>query len=538
MTTLLRVGTRLVILLALIVIPMAALAGPAQAHASLVSSDPVADTLYDVGPEAVTLEFNEPVEVDLGGVRVFGPSGERVDDATERAGDSLVVRAGVDTAATGTYTVAWTVVSADSHVLSGAFVFHVGARSGAVDIDRSDPAALVAARWLARWALLAGTTVLGGLVLFRAAAPWAGLDSARAGRLAQLAAGALLVGAAAKLFVHVTDASARPLLEVAALLGDAVLGTRAGLLDGARVLAGVLAVIAVVRWRSRYAVPLAGAAVLTTIVTLGFSGHAWTSPAPAVSVAADIVHHGAAAVWIGGVAALALVLAPSEGGAQEDVARAVRRFSVLALWSIVVVTVTGIVSALLQSGLAPGTLLSTRYGTTLIVKLVLVAAVVGLGWWQRSRLLETVTRSGRLFRTARGELVVATVILATTALLVDTVPARESLEPQPFQSSATDEGGTVSVLVTPSRSGDNAIHLTFFDRVGSPRGIDAASATVVQGDLPPRSIELEPLAGSHWVAPLVSLPAGGTWTLNVETLGSSEQTSFSVEIDVAERATT
>lgn len=340
----------------------------------------------------------------------------------------------------------------------------------------------------------------------------------------------------AKLLVYVMDSSGRPLGAALGLVGEAVLGTRAGGLDGLRGLAGVAAVVAGLLWTRRVAVPLAGGAVLATMVTLALSGHAWTATVPAVAVPADVIHHAAAATWIEGVVALALVLAPNEGGADEDTAWAVRRFSVMVLCAVAVVTLSGIVSALMQSGMTPSTLLSTRYGTTLIVKLALVALVIGLGWWQRSRLLATVTASGRLFRTARGEVVVAGLVLATTALLVDTVPAREALASKSFEATVDDGAGTVSVLVTPVQAGDNVIHLTFFDQVGSPRSVDVASARVAYGDLPPRQVELEPLAASHWVAMSATLPSPGTWTITVDTLGRSQETQFSFELDVRDPA--
>ncbi|MFN2345605.1 MAG: copper resistance CopC/CopD family protein [Dermatophilaceae bacterium] len=534
--TLARRFSLLSLVLASALIAMLMTAAPAQAHASLLSTDPVADALYDEGPGSVSLRFSEPVGIELGGVRVFGPDGQRVDSGVSRQIDGgETISADLDARAMGTYTVAWSVVSADSHVLSGTFLFHFGGRSGAADVGTEAAAEVGVARWLARWSLLAGTTLLGGLAVFRAATGTrVSLHRGRASQLALAASALLVIGAALKLVGHVADASGRTLLGALPLLGEAVVGTRAGTLDGMRLLVAGGALTAALLWRRRFAVPLALVSVLVVMVTLALGGHAWTSSVPALTVAVDVVHHAAAAVWIGGVAALGFAITPRGENAGEDTVWAVRRFSVMALVAIVAVSVTGLVSALHQSGMAPSTLLSTRYGVTLMVKLALVALVVGLGWWQRSRLLAAVSASSRLFSVARGEVAVAATILAVTALLVDTVPAREALAPQPFETTVAEDAGSAAVLVTPAMVGDNAVYITFFDRVGSPRGVDVAVATVTQGDLPPRSIELTPLASSHWVAPQTSLPSPGTWTVTVDTLGRGTQSQVTFEVEISE----
>ena len=59
------------ILAALAIVLVVATAGPAFAHASLVSTDPQAGAVLDTAPDAIQLSFTEPVTVSLGGVRVF-----------------------------------------------------------------------------------------------------------------------------------------------------------------------------------------------------------------------------------------------------------------------------------------------------------------------------------------------------------------------------------------------------------------------------------------------------------------------------------
>jgi copper transport protein len=63
---------------ALVVALVVLLAAPASAHATLLSTDPSNGGVYDKPPSAVTLRFNEGVEVALGGVRVYDSDRSRV----------------------------------------------------------------------------------------------------------------------------------------------------------------------------------------------------------------------------------------------------------------------------------------------------------------------------------------------------------------------------------------------------------------------------------------------------------------------------
>jgi copper transport protein len=109
-------------------------AGPAAAHATLVSTDPTDGSVVAHAPATISATFDEAVGVSPDSLRVFAPDGTQVDTGgTTVASDPDTVRvalkSGLDD---GTYTVAWHVVSADTHPVQGAFTFSVGHRSGRV----------------------------------------------------------------------------------------------------------------------------------------------------------------------------------------------------------------------------------------------------------------------------------------------------------------------------------------------------------------------------------------------------------------------
>ncbi|WP_444663948.1 cytochrome c oxidase assembly protein [Cellulomonas sp. CW35] len=108
-------------------------------------------------------------------------------------------------------------------------------------------------------------------------------------------------------------------------------------------------------------------------------GHAAGAAGHDLATSALFVHLVGAAVWIGALAALA-VLVRVVG---RDLAPAVARYSVIAGWCVAAVAVSGLVSAWLRIGSLAG--LDSRYGVLLVVKVALLVALAGLGLLHRRR---------------------------------------------------------------------------------------------------------------------------------------------------------
>jgi methionine-rich copper-binding protein CopC len=135
-----RVAAWLVLgLAALVVLPLP----PAAAHATLIDSDPKDGATVQTLPDQVRLEFSEEVGSPAF-VDVTAADGTEVAD-----GDPQVLGATVEAPLTadgpaGTYTIAYRVVSADGHPISGELTFDVttGSAGSAVgSTDAPSPAA-------------------------------------------------------------------------------------------------------------------------------------------------------------------------------------------------------------------------------------------------------------------------------------------------------------------------------------------------------------------------------------------------------------
>jgi copper transport protein len=113
-------------LLAALLLSFPATAG---AHALLEGTSPPRGAVVEREPAAVSFAFSEPVEGNFGAVRVYDAGGGRADEgaAFHPGGDEARIGARLRPGlADGTYTATYRVVSADSHVISGGFVFSIG----------------------------------------------------------------------------------------------------------------------------------------------------------------------------------------------------------------------------------------------------------------------------------------------------------------------------------------------------------------------------------------------------------------------------
>jgi copper transport protein len=508
-----------------------AIAAPAAlAHATLDTVTPANDSVVAVIAKEVVLRFDEPVSLDLGaGIRVFGPNGRRVDRSVSRLrdlGKSVVVP--MDDAGPGTYTVAWRVVSEDSHVLRGSSVFHVRTNTGAVDTATASASAQSRLGWLSRFLVLTGTIALLGLALIAKFVIGNG-DRSMLCRLALFSATALVVGACLRFTVQVASASGRGLIDATGLWREAVSSTRPGAIDALRIGASVVAVLGALRWAHREGPRVVAIGALVSIATNSVGGHAWTASSRGSTVAADFVHQGAAGAWAGGLFALLVVLRVGDECRVTDERRVqyVSKFGRVALASAALLFVTGAWASYANVG-SFGAFTSTGYGRLVLVKLAGFALMGTLGWINRRRLRSLVVN---VPTTLRFEVVAAVIVLAFTASLVGSVPVRAGSQ-EPFYTRVETASMTIDVTVLPATIGTNMMHLYFYDASGNPERVDVATASISIRDIAPRRITLLPITGDHFTAGGFTLPMKGVWTLTLNTVRKGNVDTFTLEVPV------
>ncbi|MFB7242554.1 hypothetical protein CW362_32135 [Streptomyces populi] len=459
-------------------------AAPASAHAALTGSNPTQGSVVDEAPAQVSLTFSEQVSLNGNSLQVLDPKGQRVDAgaASDLGGDTygLKLRPGLPD---GTYTVTYQVVSADSHPVSGAFTFSVGAPSGTSVVLSGQAAgggvvgflygtaryfsyagfillvggaAFVLACWqrgsgirpvqrlvVGGWLTLTASTL--ALLLLRGSYVGSGkvgdiFDLTLLGQVLQTKSGAalmsrLLLLAAAALFIAVLFGAyaRRDEDERAAGADTGDGGTAEGAGTGSEDAEDRTAEdpdtedrtaedpgteaghLAAEKNDLTFGLAVGGAVVAAGLAaTWAMAEHASTGLQPGVAMPVDVLHLLAVAVWLGGLSTLVVALfrAPADTPIE---ASAVRRFSRLAFGSVLVLVSTGIYQSWRQLG-SWSALTGTSYGRLLLVKIGLVAVLVGIAWISRRW-------TGRLTETTAPEASAVVVQQRSEARTPATVPA-------------------------------------------------------------------------------------------------------------------
>ncbi|MDP9225888.1 MAG: copper resistance protein CopC/CopD [Actinomycetota bacterium] len=345
----------------------------------------------------------------------------------------------------GVYQVSWTTVSLlDGHTLSGSLVLGVGvpvgseASSGISTSPRMTDLLISIARAVEDLGLLlaAGLLLLGALADREPTLGW--VRSRPVIPLAIASVGGIMVVTAESIV------AARGLSP-----GGIVSYLTTGQSGVARLIRPALELLAlsVALHRSRLcAWPLAGA-----ILSLAAAGHAAAVDPRLGGVALEVVHIGAAALWVGGILALALQRPP--GGWSSEQGRALLdRFTPAALAGFAVTALAGLARGVQEVG-SLHELFASSYGVTLLTKSLLVALMVPLSVlaWRR-RLVVPRLESGL----AIG-VVAAAVLLAAYPL----PPARLSEAERAAGEAAQDPGlPQVGDLTLGGRAGTTLVGLT------------------------------------------------------------------------------
>lgn len=389
----------------------------AGAHSFLIRSTPQAGARLASSPSGLVLYFSEPYVRSSERVSIRHADGGDL-KLSPATGSGTVVRQPLPARLKGAFVVSWRVLSDDGHLSVGEFAFAVGA-GGALPVPKASSARTPWSQVVASWLFFVGLALaLGGLASER----FVWRTSARR----------------APIFVGLVLAALGALGELVLIAGGRVGGGfRAGLSWGALTegiqtrpesltlvvlvaIAAAAALVADPRTRVLALAPLLAAAAVTALRGhSGTSGHWW-------AVVADAIHLIGAALWVGALLYLVLVVARS-GDRGAALGEGIHRYSRLALPTVVLILVSGVLTALAEFG-SVGELLDTSYGRTLVVKsgLVVVALLFAASARRWALSQNPRIRLPLLRRLTAGETVTLLGVLAAVALLVNLAPPRSS----------------------------------------------------------------------------------------------------------------
>jgi copper transport protein len=543
----------------LLLISLLAATQTARAHANLIRTEPAANSTLDAAPPEIRLWFSEAVEPSYSHITLRNIDGETVAvpptyvDASDPR--QLILEPGE--LPEGLYTVAWRVVSAvDGHPTQGSFAFGVGVPVTGVEqaaVVENIPADGVIIRWLD---LMSMALVVGGVgfwLLVWSPAEIVTLPDGERYLLRFIGLGWIALGVTGLLSLLLQTAIAEAVtlsgaLNVSALAG-VVSGTQYGTLWLARMGLWLLLGAAMAA-RRHWAALGFGAALL---LTRSLFSHAGTTQDAAAAVAADWLHLLAMALWLGGLAAFALMLITARrlDDSTAPASRLTAHFSNYARVAVAALIVTGAYAAWLQIGTIDG-LTGTRYGQALLVKLglflpLLGIAAVNLVLTERRLRQRRHVWVGRLRGLIGAEIALAVGIMIAVGVMTSGTPARNTVALQQASEAARRHTAQIAwentddlhihLEAQPGHTGANTFQLYLFDL---DSGVPVDDVTLIrmrfdhrEQNLGQSELRLEPQNGGAYVAEGSNLSVPGEWRVRL-TIQRPER--FDTVVDLPLRA--
>lgn len=562
-------------------------ASPASAHAQLISSSPTSGAALDTAPNELTLQFSESVTQVPEAMKLLASDG-----TAGQLGPVTVTGHTLHVAIPGPlpdagYVFVYRVISADSHPVAGAITFTVGETATAASastitdaVGGSGSHLVSVLSGLNRAVGFGGVILLVGVPVFvvvcrREVAVLAGdavvrgLTLAGGGMVALTALAGLPLQGARSVGGGVGDGF-REL--------DTVLDTAYGKAALARIaFAALLLVALAVAARLRTALEVAGIAAVAVLATFARSGHPAVAEHSVLTMADDVAHFGAVAVWIGGLVVLGICVLPlhRSGSAPEETRAVLARWSPLAMSAVVVLVLTGSIQAWRELR-SVESFYDSAYGRWVLVKIAGLVLMLALGEFGRRRVRAMVSEppgpmvsaslgaalaepvagpdDGDLLRRSVAlELALAAGVLAATSMLVVQTPgahaidqhmgnmAGESMADMPGMDMAgtadldgpgpgptsTAEPVTASVelpnnvrvevVADPARAGSALLTLDLRSLSGDVIDPPEVSVTAEQPDAGISPITLTPLRAEagRFTVDAAQLLVAGTWTLTL-----------------------
>ncbi|MFQ3614280.1 MAG: copper resistance protein CopC [Cyanobacteriota bacterium] len=485
---------------------------PGWTHASLLSTFPADGAVLADPPTQIELRFNEPVQITQ--LQVLSSTGQAV-ELGELAGSAAAPQAPLpEGIPAGSYIVSWRAISADSHPVSGSFVFQVG------EADPEALQALLAAqgsadplRWpllLVRWGIyvgsLFGVGVLGGWRLLQ------GRLNAEARAWAFAAVWITLSLTVVAFCLHL--AQLYPRFTTRDFV--AVLGSPYGWGIQVRLL-GLGLLLWACEGGGAWVSGLGSLLVIGSFLPIG---HALTSEYPLGTMALLGLHLTGSAFWLGGLWGLDRLL---EREPTSDSARVVQRFSDVATWAVPGLILAGVG----MGGIHRGWTLADPYGQYLWAKLILVLMIMALGAHNKFRLVPAL-REGRLAvrqslqSIVRLEWVGLLMVLALSSFLVAQAPPSHGLAHEKGSLARPVcqeqlEDPPIHLSLSPCRPGPNQVRV---EVEGIPIQALTLGFSLPEQGIPPFRRSILPDQSGRWILPEVQLALPGEWQIDLALLVS------------------
>lgn len=558
----------LVILLGIALVLFAAPA--ALAHANLVRSEPVADSVQPVAPTRARLWFSEDVEPRFTTISVVDTNNKSFDkgDAHRLPDDPKGMEISLNDLPRGLYTVVWHAVSAvDGHATAGSFSFTVGDQplavaspreimtqvQAALSVSELPPLREIVVQWLniLTLILLVGSFTFPILILFPAMRGIIVSEASLAGKPPITMTLAWQAWSLRWLLFTAIMAILYSVMTVAVLMNHVIsigsdassiltilTATRFGYIWFFRVI--VLIALGGLLFRARFdrqsmrSWQIGVGLGLLLVISQSLNSHgAAVSDPPLVSLLTDIIHLTGAAIWVGGLVQL-IVTAPKlfqSSNPQERVqalAALIARFSFIAFITVGFIVLTGVFATFVQVGSFEA-FFGTLYGKSLFFKIALVIPLLALaalnlivnGPALARAIAERVDGIVLRFNVSVAlEIIFALAILFIVGIMTTTAPgiAAYNTSPKLWLQARQVDDVTITLGVLPGKVGANDFDVYLRNAAGEPvtdATVVRVLGTVREMDMGTQELTTTAQGNGHYTIHADLLSMVGTWGLEV-----------------------
>jgi copper transport protein len=421
--------------------------GHVLAHNEFVESNPSDGDTVTTTPSVWEVTFTKDVPLATASGEVINSDGVRTTLPTPSHGTSEnIILFALPPDLTGSVTARWKLVSEDGHVVQGRVTFTISSSAPTgdssptstptisptdADGNQSSDSSITSpaptpVRWVVRSMGFSAVMFIGGLLFVEQLLSIGALSSSRGILWSRISASALgVVPFLQNLFLIGDIRSTNVFAAIPHFFSTFDLTIGAMLIMQTLIGATVAYVIfsSNANARQKISQQLLVALFAMYLIALAFSGHSRTMAWPVLGIPADIVHTGAAAIWLGGLAVLALLVIPSASIATS--ALVYRNFSSYARYAVIAIVVTGVIQTLRLHGDIVS-LFTETHGRILLLKIAVVGVMLKIADINRKRLLrrldpdapQTEKRISLLWRASITEVATGGIVIAITAALV------------------------------------------------------------------------------------------------------------------------
>ncbi len=267
------------------------------------------------------------------------------------------------------------------------------------------------------------------------------------------------------------------------------------------------------------------------LLTFSVGSHASAAPGSVWAIGIDYVHLFAAAAWIGGLVLLPLLIAQlrrSEAPIDRVVLwTVVRRYSYLASFAVFCLIISGVFNSLIEFPNLDS-LFTSSYGRVLLIKLVIIAGLLGLAFFNNRLVHRRIGQAADLTRFHRQvavESIGGIGLMLIVAVLVQTQPPRDAalsgtayVPELPFNDITQLDDLYAHVQVSPNRAGENRFWVHLYRADGAAIGAVQLVRLLFNyrdAELGQASADLKPLGQDVFALDGAYLNQAGAWDLSI-----------------------